>query len=667
LILAPSLPILVALADTRFSPRINYRKSKFFVRRARFFCCFVLFVSTGLLYSQETSVQIKVRESRLFGLKSERFATFELAGRDTSAPLTSDNVNDGPYYYFLLKPVGNWALDADFLQEELPKLVILQDSQAFQIGWKTEVLIDSSGTSIRVGFSKALKIHQPFTVRFGLNGASSQAAVSIPTVYWPGYSALTKALSEAETASREKRYRDAIGLYERLLRSDSLRIFPQFNELEARRNECFQDIVYETLSAFVESATAQSTPLKVRISRIGQLTHQAQFVVDSLPLVPPTTAASDSAAKLIVEQANNILMKAKGTRDSLQQALDDLNVRWIIDGAATGKNGPQFQRMIEILTYAFSSVNFADTTLHVLRVSLPPDYRAALVKDSMQESFDIFVRQAGERFQERKPLFPGGFLNNLQKDTSSFSLPCYLMLKAVQDYFSGAFPAAMDEIQSIFRTCYDPELLRRFDQMRVFIKLRWRGLAPDVATLMSEASSADTAGEKDLAIDRYTAVLRLAPDFAYPAYLCGTLYLRTGDPIRARSFFERAYEIDSLYLSAYRGAWTLYQASGNYKGMIDVLTRAINSGNDFWETNITLGIAYLGDNDLPKAIKQFERALIFSPNNYQTNVQLGLAYEAAKDFQKARDYFNQAIFIDPHRMEAVEALQKLDDLQRLAH
>jgi tetratricopeptide (TPR) repeat protein len=219
----------------------------------------------------------------------------------------------------------------------------------------------------------------------------------------------------------------------------------------------------------------------------------------------------------------------------------------------------------------------------------------------------------------------------------------------------------------VLKTCYDPELSRRFDQMRVFINLRMHASQPEAMVLIDEAAAAEKAGDKDLASDRYTAAMRIAPEFAYPAYLCGRLFVRNGDPIRARSFFERAYAIDSLYISAYREAWSLCQSSGNYKAMIEVLTRALSKGNDFWETNLNLGIAYLGDGDLPKAIKQFERALDLSPSNYQTNVQLGLAHQAAKNFLKAREYYNKAIFIDPHRLEAVEALQKLDEAQKTSH
>jgi len=121
-----------------------------------------------------------------------------------------------------------------------------------------------------------------------------------------------------------------------------------------------------------------------------------------------------------------------------------------------------------------------------------------------------------------------------------------------------------------------------------------------------------------------------------------------------------------MYLSAYREAYILYRKAANYKAMIDVLTRALERGNDFWEINFNLGLAYTGDGDLARAIKQFERALELNLHNYQTNVQLGLAHQTAKNYQKARDYFNRAIFIDPIRPEAVDYLNRLNELQKNA-
>lgn len=622
---------------------------------------------SGAVYAQVPSAQFKVRESGLFGLKGERYAKLELSSINHTLPLTDTTVNAGQYYYFLFYPTGGWVLDADFVQEEMPNLTLQQNSQTLPIRWKSDLRADSAGTSIVVGFPKDLKLHHPFAVLFGLNGDSSKADMKVPQEYWPGYTALTDALKGADKAVSEKRYRDAIAIYEHLMRTDSLQVFPRCSELKDRRTQCFDSYIIETLSTFWAATRGTTSTLKSKISRIDLLKAQFQFAVDSLPNPSLKVAAEEASVKVLLDRTKDAIVKLKGTRDSLQHALDDQNVRWIIEGGPTGKNGPQFEKIIEILAYAFSSLDLGDTTSLAPNFVLPPDLRSALVKNNLQEAYDTFVRQASERYQKREPLLPPNFLTNLRKDSAVFSLPFYSMLTAIQDYYSGALPSALEAVRQVLRTCYDPELSRRFDQMRVLINFRMHESRPEAMALIEEAAAAEKAGDKDLASDRYNAALRIAPDFAYPAYLCGRLFAHNGDPIRARSFFERAYSIDSLYISAYREAWTLCQSSGNYKAMIEVLTRALSRGNDYWETNLNLGIAYLGDGDLPKAIKQFERALDLSPSNYQTNVQLGLAHQAAKNFQKAREYYNRAVFINPQRLEAVEALQKLDEAQKTSH
>jgi tetratricopeptide (TPR) repeat protein len=124
--------------------------------------------------------------------------------------------------------------------------------------------------------------------------------------------------------------------------------------------------------------------------------------------------------------------------------------------------------------------------------------------------------------------------------------------------------------------------------------------------------------------------------------------------------------LDSLYLSAYRESYNLYRKQGNYKPMIEVLTLALARGNDYWETNSTLGQAFMGDGDPARAIERYKRALELSPRSYQTSIQLGQAFQTVKDYQKAREYFNKAIEIDALRQEAVDALNRLNELQRTA-
>jgi len=351
-------------------------------------------------------------------------------------------------------------------------------------------------------------------------------------------------------------------------------------------------------------------------------------------------------------------------RDSLQQSLDDKNVRWIIEASISGRPSYLYEYIIEALAYGFSSLDFADTSAFVTRAVLPPEMQAQLGKYDLLESYETFLRLAYQRFQSRQPIFPDPFLDNVLKDSAAFSLPCHAMLKAVSDFFAGHYAGAKEEIFKVFRTSYDPQLSARYDQMRVLIAIHEKNIPLDVLKVIDEGTQAEKLGNNELALEKYRQATVLAPGFAHALFCLGRFYARSNDPIRASTFFQQAYQSDSLYLSAYREAYNLYRKGGNYKPMIEALTQALQHGNDYWETNINLGFAYMGDGDVAQAIQHFQRALDLSPKSYQTNIQLGLAYQTVKEYQKARDYFNKAIAIDPLRQEAVDFLQKLNDLQR---
>jgi len=630
----------------------------------RHFLLLLFALTLSFLHAQVPSVQIKVREPRLFGLSAERFATVELSNQTRALPLTSDNVHAAEHLYFVYRPVGTWTLDADYITEELPKLMMYQNGQKFQIAWKGEIVSDSIGTSILVGFPKDLKLHQLFLVQFTLGDATSQAECKVSQEYWPGYSKVVGALNTGGKAFDEKRYRDAITSFERPLQDESLQIFPQFTDLRDKRTQAFQQYSADSWTAFTSTLGAEKQNLKEKIAQVEQFKPMFRFVADSLPNTTLAISPTDPAVKPLIDQARDALARVAVVRDSLQRVLDEQNVRWIIEGSATGKTGYLYQYMIEALTYACSSLDFADTAAGPLKTTLPEDIQARLAKYDLTESYETFLRQCGERRQRHTAMFPAEFLNNLQKDSAAFALPFYSMLKAVNDFYSGNLAGAREEVFKIFRTSYDTELSSRFDQMRIFIGFRQRGTPSDVLKTLEEALTAERAGNNELASDRYREASRIAPDLAYAAYLWGKFFVRTGDQIRALTFFERAYQTDTLYLSAYREAYGLYRKSGNFKPTIEVLTRALDHGNDYWEMHFNLGVAYMADGDLARAIQHFERALELNPNSYQTNIQLGLAHQTAKNYQKAREYFNRAINIDPVRQDAVNFLDKLNELQK---
>ncbi|MEK7670287.1 MAG: tetratricopeptide repeat protein, partial [Bacteroidota bacterium] len=202
------------------------------------------------------------------------------------------------------------------------------------------------------------------------------------------------------------------------------------------------------------------------------------------------------------------------------------------------------------------------------------------------------------------------------------------------------------------------------DYMRILIEVR-QGRAPaEVFKLVAEAEEA--AGKKDDqgAKDKFEQARIIAPNFGYPLFALGKYHARVNDPFRAINAFQRAYQLDSLYFSAYRECYNLYRRQGSYKPCVEVLTLAIQRGNDYWEMNYKLGEALKGDADYARAIQSFEHALAISPRNYQTNIQLGLAFQEMKNYPKARDFFNKALDIDSQRQDAVDYLQKLMELQR---
>jgi tetratricopeptide (TPR) repeat protein len=238
------------------------------------------------------------------------------------------------------------------------------------------------------------------------------------------------------------------------------------------------------------------------------------------------------------------------------------------------------------------------------------------------------------------------------------------MLKAVNDYYYGNFTSAKQEIVQIFRTCYDEDIIGRFDMLRVGITNREQHISPEVMKMFDEAEQFERAKDIQSAQDKYRQITLIAPNFAYGFFTLGKFYSRTGDPIRANYSYQRAYQIDTLYLSAYRESCNLYIRQSNFKEIINVLTTALSAGNDFWTTNYNLGIAFLGDADPARAIHSFERALALNPKSYKTNIQIGLAHQNVKNYQKAREYFNNAIGLDPTKQEAVDFLTKLNELQR---
>lgn len=608
---------------------------------------------------------MKIKEkSGFLGLGGPRNIEIQLSNQNRQLPLSSENINAGPYYYFICKPVGDWKIDADAVKDDISKVTIYQNEQKVQIAWKSDILVDGAATSILLGFPKTVKLSQLFLFQIPVGAAMNQEEFKIPQEYWPGYSMVADFYNQAERLVGGKQYRDAIGFYERILQNPSFQVFPQYTESRDKRTQAFDSYLNDNVAEFQSLNSNVQMDLKEKIANVDQLKPAVQFVVDSLPKATLNVTSLEATVSPILSKARDLLFQATTTRDSLQRALDDQNIRWIIEGSSTGKKGYLFVYMVEAIGWALSSLDFADTGIVSLKVRLPADQQARLTKFNLNESFQTFIRVCNERFLTKLPMLPIEFLPTVRKDTAAFSLPFYSILKAVNDYFYGNYNPAQNEVFKVFRTCYESEISARFDFLRMLIEIR-QGRAPaEVLKLVAEAEEAASKKDDQGAKDKFEQARIIAPNFGYPLFALGKYFVRVNDPIRAINSFTRAFQVDSLYLSAYRECYNLYRRQGIFKSCVDVLTLAIQKGNDYWETNYNIGIAYQGDGDYARSIQAFEHALGISPRNYETNIQLGLAYQNIKNYPRARDYFNKALEIDTQRQEAVDYLQKLNEIQR---
>lgn len=615
------------------------------------------FVTLGL--AQIPSVELKVRErSGFLGMGPARHVSLFLSNKNRSIPLTSTNVNGDNLYFFVLKTIGDWSFDQGFIRNELMNFSLYQHEKKLLIQSTGE--IDLKDSTLLIGFSKELRINDLFLAQFTSKSLSSSAEFHIPPEFWPGYDTFTSLSNDADQQHTNGNFLEAIKLYNHLLQSSELRIFPEFIELKTKRSKVFDSYLRVQVRSANEIMSDQVLPYKERITRIDSMISPIRFVVTTLPAESLGVSEHDPVAANILNRAETTLSRLSSARDSLQKLNEEENIRWIIEGGSAARTGYFFQVIVEALVYRLTSNDFTDTVSTSLRGNLPDRIQIQLVKYGLFDSYESFMRVLQKRYEEGVPIFPVEFLPNLKRDSSTFNQPYYRMLKGISDFLYGNFDGAAISIYTVLRYCSIPEISERYDRLRILIDVR-QGKYPIESLRLAELAAKN---DPTLSGTFFYKATSLAPDFGYLYFLMGKSSLLRKDTAQAVVLFQRSYQLDSLLLSAYREESKIYQRASRYDNMISVLRRAIQNGNNYWETFHNLGLAYLLNNEADLAIEYLESAYDINPLNYDTNVQLGLVFIEIDDLEKAREFFNNAINIDPIREEAVTCLLKLNELQR---
>lgn len=630
------------------------------------FCTILCLIST-VLWAQYRSPQVilKVAEkSGFLGMGAQRYVKIVLTTKNLDPLLTADNVNGGDYYYFAVRNTGDWKIDDNFVLEKLPQLSLIQNGQPFPIEFRGPVLNEKDSTVILTGFSRKLKLHQPFTFIFKLGESQSTAEMSIEQECWPGYTRLTSLFAAADNALTEKKYLSAVESYDAILRDRSLEIFPMYGDVRPKRLRVFELRLKEASENCLAAVASSANDLKQKIAAVNDFRPQFKQIRDNLADPSLGIQESDSGMTPMLARGSEMVRRGEFLYDSLNRALDEQSTRWIIAGSSSGKIDYKYKYIIESLAWAITSINFQDTNTQSLNMTLPEAQATRLQKYQLYDSYETFIRIVNNHWKAHQPLFPREFFANLQKDSVQFALPWYSMLKAVNEYYAGNLGAAREEITQVMRYCSDVDLVERVDQLRILITIRERRIPAEVLQHMKAGRIAEERGEKESAIGHYKDAMLIAEEYAPAAFALGKLYDANNESYIANNYFQKAITADSLYFSAYKFLFTNHIKAANYKPMVDLLAQAVSRGNDFYAIRFYLGYAYNGAGLYNDAIAQYERALELNPKSIDANIQAGISYQNLKSYAKAREFFNRALAIDPENATATEQLKGLDELQK---
>ncbi len=627
--------------------------------------CVALLSSVLLSQKNIPEVTLKISEkSGFLGMGKARFVKIALSSRTAPKMLTSDSVNASTLYYFILRDSGGWKIDEDFIKEELIKLKIEQDGATLGVQAVGSPVKEADSYLLLVSCKKTVLLYKPFSFIFPIDKVIGRVTMTVPQEYWPGFTKFIQLSGDAEKAAAGSKLNDALVSYETLLQDQSFKIFPDVETISAKRLAIYQKLFGDHSQKFKEMLANRSTETKQKIASTEEFIAKFSFVADNAANEKFLNQKTKAGADEVVEHASALVVRSTFVRDSLAQSLDEQTVRFIVLGSSAGKIDFRYKYIIETAAYAYSSVNFEDTSATFLKVVVSEELTARLQKYALMNAYETFLRVVNNRWAAKKPMFPDGFLKNLVKDTSQFSLPFYSVLKAVQDFYKRDYASAKSEIHQVMKKSYAYELTERMDQLRILINTIEKNVPPEVLQRIKDGYRAEERGENDKAIEQYKDAMLIAEDYAPAAFVLGKLYDRNGDSYTANNFFQKAVTADSQYYTAYRFLYSNFFKNANFKPMIDLLTQSLAFGNDFFDIHFYLGIAYNGSAQYDLAIQQYERALELNSKSIDANIQAGISYQNMKSYTKAREYFKRAIVIDPENQTATENLKRLDELQK---
>jgi Tfp pilus assembly protein PilF/peroxiredoxin len=139
---------------------------------------------------------------------------------------------------------------------------------------------------------------------------------------------------------------------------------------------------------------------------------------------------------------------------------------------------------------------------------------------------------------------------------------------------------------------------------------------------------------------------------AFTLYSLGSLYMKSGQPEKARASFERALKVDPGFSEASNGLGALVAQGGNLPAAIGLFRSALDATPDYPDALNNLGYALLQSGREQEAYDLYQKALALQPGFPEAFNNLGIFHARQGDMKRAESYFRQALGKRPGYGEA---------------
>ncbi len=158
------------------------------------------------------------------------------------------------------------------------------------------------------------------------------------------------------------------------------------------------------------------------------------------------------------------------------------------------------------------------------------------------------------------------------------------------------------------------------------------------------------------AIRFYKEAIAKNPEFA-DAYLnIGLAYLPLGQLNEAKLAFTTAIDQDESLLPAYLARAETATRLSQWDNAERDLNKLINAYADSSQFHLIKGNMFVGKNNQPVALAEYDMSLAINPKNAEAYVNRGAIYFAQKAYTLAAEDFEQALKINPNQFQALNNL-----------